>query len=182
MSVMAKKPRDKTKTIKQRAIYIYLPSLKMTEDWKRRAKEQRTSISKFVIERVEESISREEEDDRYQGKLELVEHLGKAEDELKELRDENRLMRKLVDNQETELRRYRSQPFLEESFRGVRSFDRDLVEILKRGRNHRHDSLLSELNIGPTDVDLVTAVRKQLEALESYGLVEYTQSGWRWTG
>ncbi|MFA9436633.1 MAG: hypothetical protein ACEROO_05870, partial [Candidatus Bathyarchaeota archaeon] len=78
---MAKKPRDKTKTIKQRAIYIYLPSLDMTADWKRRAKEQGSSISKFVVERVEESISREEEDDRYQGKLELVEHLGKAEDE-----------------------------------------------------------------------------------------------------
>ena len=182
MSVMAKKPRDKTKTIKQRAIYIYLPSLDMTEDWKRRAKEMGTSISKFVFERVEESISREEEDDRYQSKLELVERLGKAEDELKELRDDNRLMRKLVDNQETELRRYRSQPFLEESFRGVRSYDRDLVEILKRGGAHRDDSILSELNISPTDVDLVTAVRKQLEALESYGLVEYTQSGWRWTG
>ncbi len=59
MNVMAKKGRDKTKTIKQRAIYIYLPSLDMTEDWKSRAKEQETSISKFVIERVEESISRE---------------------------------------------------------------------------------------------------------------------------
>ncbi len=111
-----------------------------------------------------------------------MERLGKAENELKELRDENRLMRKLVDNQETELRRYRSQPFLEESFRGVRSFDRDLVEILKRGGTHRDDSILAELNISPTDVDLVTAVRKQLEALESYGLVEFTPSGWRWTG
>jgi len=179
---LAKKERNKTKTIKQRAIYIYLPSLEMTQDWKNRARQQGTSISKFVIERVEESISREEEDGRYQSKLELVGRLEKAEDELRELRGENRLLRKLVENQETELRRYRAQPFLEEEYEGVRSFDKELIEILRRRGTHRDDSILAELNISPTDVDLVTAIRRQLEALESYGLVEFTPSGWRWVG
>jgi hypothetical protein len=179
---LAGNERNKTKTIKQRAIYIYLPSLEMTQNWKNRAKQQGTSISKFVIERVEESIGREEEDGRYQSKLELVGRLEKAENELRELRDENRLLRKLVENQETELRRYRAQPFLEEEYEGVRSFDKEFIEILRRGGAHRDDAILSELNISPTDVDLVTAVRRQLEALEGYNLVEFTPSGWRWVG
>ena len=34
---MPKPNRGKTETIKDRAIYVYLPSLEMVEDWKRRA-------------------------------------------------------------------------------------------------------------------------------------------------
>ena len=34
---MPRPSRGKTETIKQRAIYVYLPSLEMVEDWKRRA-------------------------------------------------------------------------------------------------------------------------------------------------
>ena len=57
---MPRPGRGKTKTIKQRAIYVYLPSLEMVEDWKRRAERAGVSVSKFVVERVEDSIRREE--------------------------------------------------------------------------------------------------------------------------
>ena len=57
---MPRPSRGKTKTIKQRVIYVYLPSLEMVEDWKRRAERAGVSLSKFVIERVEDSIRREE--------------------------------------------------------------------------------------------------------------------------
>ncbi len=53
---MAKKDRDKTKTIKQRAIYVYLPSLEMAQDWKDRSKKAGTSISKYVVERARVDI------------------------------------------------------------------------------------------------------------------------------
>jgi len=52
--------KRKTETIKDRAIYVYLPSLEMVEDWKARAEKGGVSISNFVIERVEDSIRREE--------------------------------------------------------------------------------------------------------------------------
>jgi len=58
------KKRRKTETIKERAIYVYLPSLGMVRDWKSRA-EKVGSISKFVIERVEDSIRREEGEEGY---------------------------------------------------------------------------------------------------------------------
>jgi hypothetical protein len=52
--------RGKTGTIKDRTIYVYLPSLEMVEDWKVRADRGGVSLSKFIVERVLDSIRREE--------------------------------------------------------------------------------------------------------------------------
>jgi chemotaxis protein histidine kinase CheA len=131
---MKDKPSGKTETIKDRAIYVYLPSLEMVEDWKSRAEKSRVSISKFVIERVEDSLRSEDGgDETYVNRAELAKKYRDSEEELKKLRNENRLLKKLAENLDSELRRYRAQPFLEESFEGVRRFDRDLVELLKKG-------------------------------------------------
>jgi cell division protein FtsB len=179
---MPKPNRGKTETIKDRTIYIYLPSLEMVEDWKRRADRASVSLSKFIIERVLDSIRREDGEEGYLSRTELIERLRSTEEELKRLRDENRLLRRLVENLDNELRRYRAQPFLEERFEGVRKFDRDLIDLLRRGGTLSEEDILASLNISPSDTDLVKAVAKQLEILEEYGLVEFTGRGWRWRG
>jgi predicted RNase H-like nuclease (RuvC/YqgF family) len=179
---MPKPNKGKTETIKDRAIYVYLPSLEMVEDWKRRAERAGVSISKFVVERVEDSIRREEGEEGYLSRAELVKRLRSAEEELKRLREENRLLKRLVENLDNELKRYRAQPFLQEAFEGVRRFDRDLIELLRRGGSYTQEEILAHLNIDPSDVELVKAVDRQLEALEAYGLVEYRGRGWRWKG
>ena len=179
---MTRASRGKTETIKDRAIYVYLPSLEMVEDWKRRADRGDVSISKFVIERVEESVRREEGEEGYLGRMELIKRLRDAEEELKKLRDENRLLKKLVENLDNELRRYRAQPFIEEAFEGIRRFDRDLIELLKKGGSYTEEQIMADLNIDPSDSSLVKAVSKQLEALEGYGLLEYRGRGWKWKG
>jgi hypothetical protein len=46
---MVKPDRGKTKTIKERTLYVYLPSLEMAEEWKRRAEKAGESLSKFII-------------------------------------------------------------------------------------------------------------------------------------
>jgi transposase len=154
----------------------------MVEDWKRRAEKAGVSISKFVIERVEESIRREEGEEGYLSRAELIKRLRDAEEELKKVKNENRLLKKLAENLDNELRRYRAQPFLEEAFEGVRRFDRDLIELLRRGGSYTEEQILTHLNIDPSDTDLVKAVSKQLEALEGYGLLEYKGRGWKWKG
>jgi len=179
---MSKPNKGKTETIKDRAIYVYLPSLEMVEDWKRRAEKAGVSVSKFVIERVEDSIRREEGEEGYLSRAELVKRLRSAEEELKKLREENRLLKRLVENLDNELKRYRAQPFLQEAFEGVRRFDRDLIELLRRGGSYTEEQILTHLNIDPSDTDLVKAVSKQLEALEGYGLLEYKGRGWKWKG
>ena len=177
---MPRERRGKTETIKKRAIYVYLPSLEMVEDWKRKADKAGTSISKFVIDRVEDSVRREEGEESYLSRLEIIGRLRKAEEELKNLRKENRLLKKLVDNLDNEMKRYRAQPFLEEDFQGIRQFDKELIQLLREGKIFTDEDILSRLGISPSDTDLVKAVASQLEALESYDLVEFLGRGWRW--
>jgi hypothetical protein len=178
---MPKPNRGKTQTVKQRAIYVYVPSIEIAEDWKQRATRARTSISKFVIEKVEDSIRRDDGETGSQTRIELITRLSEIEDELKKLRNENRLLRRLVDNLDTELKRFRAKPFLDDEFQGVRRFDKELIDLLKRGEAYTGDELLTALNIDPSETDLVKAVNKQLEVLEVYGLVEYLGRGWKWT-
>jgi hypothetical protein len=105
------------------------------------------SISKFVVERVEDSTRREEGEEGYPSRAELVKRLRSAEDELKKLREENRLLKRLVENLDNGLKRYRSQPFLHEAFEGVRRFNRDLIELLRRGESYTEEEILAYLNI-----------------------------------
>jgi hypothetical protein len=177
---MPKPNRGKTQTVKKRAIYVYLPSIEMVEDWKQRVAQANTSISKFVIEKVEDSIRRDEGEAGSQTRLELINHLSKTEDEVTELRSENRLLRQLVNNLDNELKRFRAMPFLDDEFQGVRRFDKELIDLLRRGETYTGNELLTALNINPSDTDLIKAVNKQLEVLESYGLVEYLGRGWKW--
>jgi len=172
----------KTDTIKERSIYVYLPSLEMVEDWKRRAERAGTSISKFVVERVEDSMRREEGEEGYVSRLELVNRLRNAEEELKRLRSDNRMLRRLVENLDKELKRYRAKPFLEEDFEGVRRFDKELINVLRRGGTYSDEDILSHLNIDLTDLEFVKAVNRQLAVLEEYGLVEFSGKGWKWKG
>ena len=82
---MPKPNKGKTETIKKRAIYVYLPSQKMADNWKSKADKAGTSISKFVIDRVEDSIVKEEGEESYLNRLELIKKLSTTEEELKQL-------------------------------------------------------------------------------------------------
>jgi len=154
----------------------------MAEDWKRRAEKAGTSISKFVVEMVENSIHGEQGEEGCLSRLQLIQRLNNAEEELKRLRQDNRLLKRLVENLDNELRRYRAKSFTEETFTGVRTFDGELISVLRRGGTFSDDEILAELNIDRTDVELVKAVSNQLGALEEYGLVEFTGKGWKWKG
>ena len=63
---------------------------------------------------------------------------------------------------------------------GTRKFDKELIDLLKQGGSYSGDEILTRLSINSSDTDLVKAVNKQLEVLESYGLVEYVGRGWKW--
>jgi len=81
---MPKPNKGKTKTIKKRAIYVYLPSETMAQNWKNKADQAGTSISKFVIDKVEDSIRQEQGEEGYLNRLELINKLNKQEEELKQ--------------------------------------------------------------------------------------------------
>jgi predicted RNase H-like nuclease (RuvC/YqgF family) len=177
---MPKPNKGKTETIKKRAIYVYLPSQKMVDNWKIKARKAGTSISKFVIDKVEDSIRKEEGEEGYTSRLELIQKLGDYEEELKKLRKENRLQKKLIENLDNEVKNLRAKPFLKEDFKGIRELDKELITLLKGGRAYSGGEILNFLSIAPSETDQIKAINKQLEILENYGLVEYGGKGWKW--
>jgi len=164
---------------KSRYVYLYLPSAEDKARWQKLADEADVPLSKFVIE-VFESTLAEESDFKPRG--ELVKEVGKLRSENKVLRDDLKQKKIVLEKYETELKRYRSQAFVENKFEGVRKYNRELIAVLKQGIVLDSYKLLEELGIDPNDSQLVKAVSQQLEELEGYGLVTSTKRGWRWAG
>ena len=54
------------------------------------------------------------------------------------------------------------------------------VFLLRKGGFYSGEEILTNLNIDPSDCELVKAVNRYLEILEIYGLVEYVGRGWKW--
>ncbi len=168
----------KTETIKQRSIYVYLPSHDMVQRWKTLAKNSGTSISKFVAEHVENSLREEEAE--YKSRSTLIEENRNISETLNEKERRIGHLELLVEKLEQDIRQYRAQMFTDEEFTGVRSYDKKLIELLREPGVHDYDVILSRLGIKPSEVDSVKAVSKQLELLQSYGLVKATPRGWSW--
>jgi len=164
---------------KSRYVYLYLPTVEDKKRWQSLADEAGVPLSKFVIEVVESSLT-EQSDFKPRG--ELVKEIGKLRTENKELRDDLKQKKIVLEKYENELKRYRSEAFLEDKFEGVRKYNKEITAILKKSGVVDSYRLLEELGIDPKEADLVKAISKQLEDLESYGLIASTQRGWRWIG
>lgn len=169
----------KTETIKERSIYVYLPSVEQKLRWDGLARAQGVSISKFVLQHVENSL-REIEDPEYKSLGELWKETKQLREELQKERKEKHVLEVALERLEEELRRYRAQPFLYENFSGIRHYPKDLVEILREGQLLSSGEILSRLRIRPSETDAVKALSKQLENLERYGLVKSSPKGWKW--
>src|SRR5437667_317107 len=157
-----------------------MPSSAMAEDWKARARKANTSISEFIFEHASNSLRQEEGEEGYKARTELIGELRAKDESIKKLSRENEILNLALERVENELRRYRAEPFLEQDFRGVRAYDKKLIELLRRGDAVDSDHLLQKLKIDPRDTPLVKAVDNQLRNLEAYGLAEKTRRGWKW--
>jgi hypothetical protein len=164
---------------RSRYAYVYLPTAEDKQRWQSLADEAGIPLSKFIIQVVEDALA-EESDFKPRG--ELVKEVGKLKSENKELRDDLNQKKIVLEKYENELKRYRSEAFLEDKYQGVRKYNNEIMTILKRGAVIDSYALLEELGIDPKETDLVKAVSQQLEDLESYGLISSTQRGWRWIG
>lgn len=70
--------------------------------------------------------------------------------------------------------------YLAPSLSGMGKFDKHIISILQTGAIIDLDGLLKGLKIDPNDPDAVAIVKKQIEILHSFGLVENAANGWRW--
>jgi len=172
----------KTDTIKKRSIYVYLPSERMVSKWKENADKENLSISKFVIEHVENSLRQEEGEDSYTSRIELVEENRKLNEENKDFKRKIKILDTVVDRLEEELRNHRIKPFLSNNFTGVRNYEKDLIDLFKQKKEIRKEELIDFLNIKTSDTISVKGISKQIENLEKYGLLKDLGGKWIWKG
>ncbi len=167
------------KDVKPRAIYVYLPSREQADMWKELAKKGKVSISRFVADHVENSLSQESAED-YEPRAELRKRIRAFEDENKELRRQNRILEDAVDKLEKENRRYREKQWLDLDSKGMAEFEPKLIDILRSNSPLTDDQLLQGLGVEPRDADSVSSISNQLAVLQSFGLIRSTSKGWRW--
>ncbi|KYK23244.1 hypothetical protein AYK25_10185 [Thermoplasmatales archaeon SM1-50] len=175
----------KTETIKQRAIWVYAPTLEQRKQWDKIAKENGMSLSKWIVQTIEDSLL--EFDDE-------VKSIKDIETENKDLRKEiseiqSKLRRETIirNNLEKEIRKYRAESFLSPSSEGIRQYDKELITLLRNTKSREgkrryidNDEILSRLGIEFTETEAVKAISSQLSRLERYGLAESSTKGWRW--
>ncbi|VVB95439.1 Uncharacterised protein [uncultured archaeon] len=164
-----------------RYAYAYVPTIEHKEKWEKLAKKSKTSLSKFIFEHVENSLHQEEDED-YKPRAEILDNLHMIVKENDELREDLRMKKLVIEKLESELHRYRSEEFINSSHSGVRKYNIELIELLKKRGSVTNEEILRALGINPTDGDNVKAISAQLDNLHSYGLVAPTSRGWSWLG
>lgn len=171
----------KTETIRQRRVDVWVPSLEEKEAWKQAAKEQGLSLSKLIIQLVNQSINDqavvEDVDALKQRVVDLEAELGRRERRIEDLE-------RLKDRLDQELNQYRSQDFLTSP--GIKQLDPRLINVLSTSRDDigrsrvvTETELMQRLRLGDS-ADDVQALAMQLEALELHGVVTATGQGWVW--
>jgi hypothetical protein len=160
-----------------RYTYVYHPSREHKEQWAKIAAKAHTPLSKFIIETVDSVI---DENAEFKPRGEMAKDMESLKAENKALRDDVRQKTIVLERYEAELKKYRSQSFLDEDYRGIRRYSKEIVELLKTRGSIDSYRLLEDLGIDPKESDLVKAVSNQLEELEAYGMIKPDGKGWQW--
>lgn len=164
-------------SIKQRAVYVYLPSVATINRWKGLATNAGVSISKFVFENVEQALEKASSSKDNQGLLEeniqLSEILNRREKRVRELE-------LVVSKLEEDLNLVRAQNFLEDGRDRVKSYDKRLVNLLQQPGTHTDDQIQRRLGIKQHETKALAAVSRQIDKLHTFGLVKHNGRGWEW--
>jgi hypothetical protein len=92
-----------------------------------------------------------------------VREMESLKTENKTLRDDIRPKSTVMKRYEANLKKYRSQSFLNEDYAGMRRYNKEIVGLLKSSNHIDGYRLLEELGIDPGESDLVKAISNQLE-------------------
>ena len=172
------RPR-KSETIKERTVNVYVPDKYMLNEWKKVASEHKMSLSRFIIERIEESLKQQGDGERYT-RRDLIERNQQLERENGALRKELELKTKVYEALDRENKNLRSQPWLNPSGQENLQFNRELITLFRTRKRVLFDDLLPALGIKPTEMDSVKAINNQLSVLTGYSLITQDLKGWRW--
>jgi hypothetical protein len=162
---------------KSRYVWLYLPSKADKERWQAIADKARSPLSTFCISIIEERLAEEEE---FKPRREMAREMEALKAENKALRDDLRQKDIVLERYEVDLKKYRSQSFLNDDYHGVRRYSKEIVDLLKSRGQADSYKILEVLGIDPRESELVKAVSKQLEELEGFGFIKSDGRSWKW--
>jgi hypothetical protein len=161
---------------KSRYVWLYLHSKADKERWQAKAEAAKSPLSTFCISIIEERLAEEE----FKPRRELDKENEALNAEIRALRDDLRQKDIVIERYEADLKKYRSQSFLNEDYAGARRYSKELVDLLKSRGQADSYKILEALGIDPRESELVKAVSKQLEELEGYGFIKAEGRTWKW--
>jgi regulator of replication initiation timing len=143
------------------------------------------SISKFFSELVEDHITAKTIGS---ARKDLEQKIFALEDQNKQLRVENTKLSKqvdmlnvLTDRYEDEIKQLKHKNFLNnDTFNGVREYERKLIDLLKQKRNIKEHDILDLLHVSPNDSVTIKAINRQIETLLDYGVIKMYKGGYQW--
>jgi len=170
----------------QRAVWVWLDTPSMVDEWKKMAKESNVSTSTFVKEIVEKHLAsqgaittRGTIEDQLK---ETVQQVGELRAENIELNKKLERMNTLLDKYEDQIKESQNNKFLDGKFSGIRDFREELVDLLKEKHQIKEEKILDMLHIEPSDSKGIKAIGKQIEILLEYGLIKRYKGGYLWKG
>jgi len=162
---------------RSRYIWLYCKSKAQKDEWQALADEAKTPLSAWCVSIIEERIA---EEDGGLPRQKVMKELKTLKEENTSLREDLRQKETVLSRYEAELRRYRSEPFLQDDFKGIRPYSEELVKILKNRGQVDGYRLLELLGIKPGEAEAIKAVSRQLEELERFGLAKTDGVTWQW--
>ncbi len=169
--------RDKTKTIKERTLHIYLPTIEKVDEWKQLAKDEGTSLSKFVYEHTQDNLLQSQEG--YESRVGLIDTNQKLVEENSKLHSRVEMLEVVVSRLDEEMKSYRRMPF-EEDLKGSKDFDSRLMSLFKERHEIAYEELYGLLGIDPRDTKAVKGIGVELDKMMEHGIIKETRKGWRW--
>ena len=172
--------RGRTETLKQRAVYLYVPTEKMLAKWKTEADHYGMSLSGFLVEVIDDAMRRNPAGLTPREKVEK--ELSQAISDLQAVRMQRDSFRSRLEDSEATVARYRES--LEDVFSYVpdEKMQKKVVSLfLKRG-GWQIDDFTREAGADAGKSEELSKIQRTIEHLKRIGLVEGDFGEWRWLG
>lgn len=154
---------------------VYFNSEEELDRWEEKAREHHITFSTLAKEALNQLAEKKE------ARPDLIQKCSELEDQVTQLQTELRLKTTLLTRLENDIFKLKHSPFADiDQQDGARTFSLGLIGLLKDGRVHDSEEILSLLGIDKKDFEACRLVQNQLAALANHRLVTETSRGWRW--
>jgi hypothetical protein len=172
--------RGRTETLRQRAVYLYVPTEEMLAKWKAQAERFGMSLSGFLVEVIDDGMRRNPAGLTPRDKVEK--ELIQATSDLQAVRMQRDSFRSRLEDSESTIARYRKA--LEDVFSYVpdEKVQKKVVSLfLRRGRWPVAD-FVGAAGVDTANAEDLSKIQNTIEHLKRIGLVEGDFGEWRWLG